>query len=622
MKKVFISVFCTFFWMIGFCAQRSLDVRDCEDDERLFLNQYMDVLKTDSMIPFELVRSERYDTLFTPLGTSPVLQVGYNDDFYWFRFQVSNPLSRSVQLKMLLGQIGILEGELFQSSNAGWRSLGKIGYQYPFESRPYNYTHYVFPIEISPQTTDTFYLFTDERHAFRVIATALLNNREMQAATMEFYTFFGFITGVLGLFLLLNIYLYFTTKDQIHAWYALYIFLEIAFLFKHDGLDSQFLGMDSFHGYRLFGMAGVSALLVACLVHVIQLFLGNIERQSWVFRLTSFLKYAIVVFGLAHFVIFYVRGDTWLETLILELTTKSMIVGLLLVFVNTVISIYRGYKSAWLVLVGLSVFLIGGMERTLMAETVTYIFPPNLFQVGMLIETTVISFGLMYRYRLFQKEKEQIAQELQSEKETKAGEIIGAQENERKRIAEDLHDDLGSNLAVIQLNLQTLKSEDHRKSEIMSLLEDTSARVRQISHNLMPPQFSEVALEDVINAYFEQLNEESTIGFTFHLVGSSEHFDKSEELIIYRIIMELTSNVLRHSQASESTVQLFFQQGGCELIVEDNGVGFQSTEGGIGLRNVRSRVDYLHGTFSIDSGNKGTTVIVEIPHTKGNGAKK
>jgi len=94
-------------------------------------------------------------------------------------------------------------------------------------------------------------------------------------------------------------------------------------------------------------------------------------------------------------------------------------------------------------------------------------------------------------------------------------------------------------------------------------------------------------------------------------------FDKPRELMIYRILMELTSNIFKHSGATESTIQIVYHATYLELIAEDNGHGFSSkSTDGIGIKNVRSRVDYLGGQINIDSGHAGTTIIIQIPYKK------
>jgi signal transduction histidine kinase len=121
----------------------------------------------------------------------------------------------------------------------------------------------------------------------------------------------------------------------------------------------------------------------------------------------------------------------------------------------------------------------------------------------------------------------------------------------------------------------------------------------------------------MLENHYNRLTTEGSISFNF--VGSDPlyTFGKNEELMIYRILMELTTNIIKHAKATDATVQLVYYNDYLELIVEDNGTGFNAgPSDGIGLKNVRSRVDYLGGSMNIDSGKMGSTIIITIPYNK------
>lgn len=198
----------------------------------------------------------------------------------------------------------------------------------------------------------------------------------------------------------------------------------------------------------------------------------------------------------------------------------------------------------------------------------------NPVALGLCIETFVLAFGFGYRFNLMAKEKTKLLVQINEQQDETTKQIIATQENERKRIAEDLHDRLGSNLAAIKLNIQKLPIDKHLYSPIIRMLDDTSMEVRNISHNLMPPAFSKTKLADLLSSHYKQLSSESNIIFSFHCLGYDQQFNKEDELMIYRIIMELTNNAIRHSEATESTIQLLYKDTQLEIMVEDNGNGF------------------------------------------------
>jgi signal transduction histidine kinase len=235
--------------------------------------------------------------------------------------------------------------------------------------------------------------------------------------------------------------------------------------------------------------------------------------------------------------------------------------------------------------------------------------------MGVVFETVIISFGILYRYNLFKREKEMLALELEVNKTQASLQLIGTQEAERKRIAQDLHDDLGGSLASIKMNVQNLRLDTNQQKPIIQLLDRASDSVRNISHNLMPPQFEATSLKTILTNHYNQLNSQGKTTFNFYCSEESLRFNKTDELMIYRIINELTNNVLKHSSATEATIQLVYYDTYLQIMAEDNGTGIKPGNiDGIGLKNIQSRVDYLGGKLNIHSNDFGTTVIIIIEY--------
>ena len=169
--------------------------------------------------------------------------------------------------------------------------------------------------------------------------------------------------------------------------------------------------------------------------------------------------------------------------------------------------------------------------------------------------------------------------------------IIETQENERQRIAQDLHDDLGATLAM----LNSKGKKENFSIENQNLIEKAIKDLRSISRNLLPSDFEAFGLIASVEKYLKSLNEQQKVKFTFINFGERVPLKHDTELNIYRIITELSNNVMKHSKAQNATVQLIYHPNHLFVSVEDDGKGLEISKDnlGIGLKNVISRIEYL-----------------------------
>lgn len=197
---------------------------------------------------------------------------------------------------------------------------------------------------------------------------------------------------------------------------------------------------------------------------------------------------------------------------------------------------------------------------------------------------------------------------------------IDGQEKERKRIAEELHDGIGGSLSGIKLALLNLNDSDKAENKINKLalnIDEVCTEIRTISHNLIPPNFEKTAFIDLLENYFHQFKSNTNINLIYHLYPEKDL--NSLPLIfhieLYRIIQEATNNVKKHAQATSLEIQLLMYIDEINLIIEDNGIGFDSINisQGIGLKNISSRVNLLNGAMDIDSKlNRGTIINIDF----------
>lgn len=197
--------------------------------------------------------------------------------------------------------------------------------------------------------------------------------------------------------------------------------------------------------------------------------------------------------------------------------------------------------------------------------------------------------------------------------------MIAGQEKERQRIAEDLHDDLGGLMATINLHLENVGSENNPKAldKTKTLLGEAYEKIRSISHVKNAGVMASKGLLVAVNDMAAKVTASNRIHIEVIDYGLNEHLENSLELSLFRIIQELITNIIKHAEATKATIQLTQHSQNLNIIVEDNGKGFDSKnlkETGIGLQNIKKRVTHLNGKLTIDSTlGKGATILIDIP---------
>jgi len=195
---------------------------------------------------------------------------------------------------------------------------------------------------------------------------------------------------------------------------------------------------------------------------------------------------------------------------------------------------------------------------------------------------------------------------------------IKGQDKERKRIAQELHDSIGGSLAGIKLQLSNIAQNNPDYNRIAKQIDETYNQVRDLSHTLIPKKFIDAQFTDLINQYIINLQKNDTTQLVFSPYPKNKinSLPETLKLTLFKIIQELITNTIKHAKAKEVIIHLNAFKDSINLLFEDNGIGFDTkmNKDGIGLTNIKSRVENLNGTIHIDSYlNRGTVIDINIP---------
>lgn len=227
------------------------------------------------------------------------------------------------------------------------------------------------------------------------------------------------------------------------------------------------------------------------------------------------------------------------------------------------------------------------------------------------------SILLWFSFRQRQKRMEQQLVTIEREQEVRTLEsLMEGEEKERFRIAKELHDGVNGDLAAIKFKLTSLLETNNQViNEAVAMIDTSSEQVRAISHNLVPPSLRDFNVLEAVATYCENMNAIHDAEIMFQHVGEDIVLEKKQEANLFRIVQELVTNSIKHADAKEIIIQLSNIEDNLQLTVEDDGKGFDVANvksDGIGMQNVKSRVDYLGGLMDIKSDAKGTSFTITI----------
>lgn len=249
------------------------------------------------------------------------------------------------------------------------------------------------------------------------------------------------------------------------------------------------------------------------------------------------------------------------------------------------------------------------------------------FLAMVLMAGFIVAFIVLYQRRQIKQEK--YLGEVQRDYQRMLLETaLDSEEAERRRMAEELHDDIGVMLSLTKMSVNQLQQklgeredESEMIGRVKGLLGETMANVRRISKALVPSTLEQFGLEAAIEDLVGKLSSGPGVPQVVFAEGKEPVPRQSPktELALFRIVQELINNAIKHANASQIKIEIYSSAGKIQLVVEDNGNGFdaesmrKSRAAGLGLKNIESRLSIINGTADYKNTTPGTRVRIEVP---------
>lgn len=548
---------------------------------------------------------------------------------YWLLLHISNTLKQDETFYYQLNSQVLDLVEAYQKNeNEKLIRLGTSGTNIPFSFRPYNYCDVVYPIHLKAGKTTTILLMINNDDGDNIhFLPQFRSVNTFKAEEERFYMVTGLITGLMLTVFILNIFFGLFLKEKLHLLYSVYILIALYEIYSMRGLDIQYLYPDfpALSGY----LQNLSPCLLAILMtYIMQWFLNQKKANSRIKIIVDIGFWIILALVPVNLFIFFFFGDNRFLTGLYEMILAVVLLVQCLLFIASAIEkVVQRFKPAWFYLAAVLVFLIGLVEFILMVlfgQNQELLFKrfPNDIEIGIVVETIVIFLGIVFRYNAYKTEKVNLMKELNHHQQDLIKKIVGAEEEERKRLARDLHDDLGATLGTLSSHLsnfepadQTLADLEKYRNYSLGLSNKAFNDMRAIAHDLLPKDFAENGLFNTLKERVDELNHNSSIQFVLITEGEEAYLPEVYAITIYRIMKELLTNINKHSLATQAALQILIEKSRVQIMTEDDGIGFNNRNkvNGIGLKNIKGRVDFLKGTIHVDSNQNGTQTIIHVP---------
>lgn len=578
----------------------------------------IDVLEDKTcVLTIRQISSLKYDKKFFKSNQS-ILHFGFTKSAYWLRFTVENNSEDSLWLQLEHAFIPYAD-LYFKNTRDRWQ-VYHAGYKVPlsnklikdhFQTFPLHKGKYIYYVRLIPYV--------------HPIPVKLWNSKSYQLTRNRERIVYGMYLGILFFAIAIHLFLFITLK---FSYYLIYCLLIFSYTCSSAGVLEGYIlyffpTIDLMYCYKLIPVIDMPILLIYCMS-----FLDVKKINSKLYNTTNVICVLLLVY----------------------MVILNFIPALIIIFINYILALL---VFAWACYIGILVGRSGNRLGYYYTFTYTVWFvllfleelniqfgyPSHLFEItyvsiAILIEAFLLALLLAKRFQWNKQEDENIKFELQTNifqiQQRFDKEILQTQleiqEQTFNNISQEIHDNIGQSLSVINLYLQTIDSplnkEDTQKiTNSINLLSKVVRELRDLAQSLNSDYIRSVGLSSAVQQQLNLLYKTAVYQIQFLANEEVEIRDLDKQLLIFRIVQELLNNIIKHAEATFIKVTLEYDFAKLFIEVYDNGKGFDFDKiksskqvNGLGLKNISNRLNLINGSFIIDSQPlNGTKISISIP---------
>ncbi len=493
---------------------------------------------------------------------------------------------------------------------------------YPFQSRRLAYPNFRFLLPKPSTKIVDVYFFIDHRGGALQLPIRVLSEENLIESDQKNLLSTGLKMGVFIIPFFFGFFLFFTTKNRTYLLYSLYIFVSATWLISSDGYGFQYLWpLLPYFNNRIKAAFGVlsSGMFVA---YALQFTKPYQQQKSLLRTILKWLMFFFLFWGivpLLPFISIKYKGST--PIFLYLFFACNIVCSFLMLFYLVKLVKKNGtavifYLCAVVDAIIFSVLVVGynlGFIKLTVSSS-------TLISIGIIIDIVFMTLGLAYQFNQYKLDKEKMLVDyLEQEKNININ-IIKMQEEERKRISREMHDDIGAGLTRITMMSESARVKKENAKELNEIAVACRKIVASLSEIIWSMQPSNNNLQQLFIHIKEQLSElleytDINYSINFPEKFINQNLDSNTTRNIILVCKEVVNNAVKYSQCTSFMFSIKIIEKSFLIDIADNGIGFnvKSKNSGNGLNNIQYRVKQIGGISSVQSNNKGSIFIFTIP---------
>jgi signal transduction histidine kinase len=561
------------------------------------------------------------DKAFQPLHDN-LINFGQDSANHWLRVSIRN---NSTHYEKYFFEIGFVWLDSVSFYKQDFTLIKALAWQTPFSERLYPHRNFILPVLLKPHSDTTVYARFYKKRMLIKGEVSIRNEEAFFSSRIVDTGYYSFFTGIVVIVFIFSMAIFFTNKDKVYLYYALYMLFGLGYTLTGAGF---FLPMYQ-QGIGFISASELRNWLLLFSLIFLMLFIRNYVMGGHTLNRTNLIIWRITL-GLLLALVFqraaliYFQQTAGSQPYIILVT---MICCFLLMIVLTfyfVVYAYINNINASLAknyLIGITPFFIFGVLsyfRTFEFIEHSWLLDQKVQVACVVFDIVVLMFGLGMRYRHLREEKEKQARSALENKLTL--------QYEKERISRDLHDSVGSQLTIVATSLDAATYLAHKQKLEPEKLEKINENVREAVQNLRDTIWathqSTISLDSfdkrLRNYMLKAIDEKLAVSINFTLCDPAMSISSMQAINLFRVIQEAIQNILKHAQATQININCEQTEGKISIVIADNGIGMaeaqtKNTES-YGIRNMRNRIHEIKGELRIESvADRGTTIKIELP---------